>query len=324
MWTRLLSHIKEFHHALLCSCGMQHSWKQFSILQSMPFFFLSICSWGDEVLIFSRPRRAPVWPTSACCPPLCCSFVGWVIMCGTTGFPCLWTNLRLSWSSTFWTASVWSRIRAAPTVGKKNNPQSQIHAVWTNHMRFELLLSSHGFVLVSHSSSVVMIHLRTFPVPCVQGAAGGERPRRSVPVLPLLQTEYCRQLAAPAEEGQQISRYRRLLLHAKRQRYTDSVLLWLSGQYDQSVHKGLYVCLYVWHMYIIYIYTHQQLYIFYETIFVACVVQGRQVFEHLKKLESKGVGLQIVVNGPQKSTLDTADLAATGKKEKTQNRLILN
>lgn len=71
-------------------------------------------------------------------------------------------------------------------------------------------------------------------------------------------------------------------------------------------------------------YTHQQLYIFYETIFVACVVQGRQVFEHLKKLESKGVGLQIIVNGPQKSTQDTADLAATGKKEKTQNRLILN
>uniref|UniRef100_A0A3Q3WUK3 PLD phosphodiesterase domain-containing protein n=1 Tax=Mola mola TaxID=94237 RepID=A0A3Q3WUK3_MOLML len=37
-----------------------------------------------------------------------------------------------------------------------------------------------------------------------------------------------------------------------------------------------------------------------------------QVFEQLKKLESKGVKLQIAVNAPQTSTQDTADLAATG------------
>ncbi|KAF7661459.1 hypothetical protein LDENG_00261500 [Lucifuga dentata] len=40
--------------------------------------------------------------------------------------------------------------------------------------------------------------------------------------------------------------------------------------------------------------------------------QGRQVFEQLKILESKGVNLQIAVNGPQTSTRDTAELAATG------------
>ncbi|XP_042348791.1 5'-3' exonuclease PLD3 isoform X2 [Plectropomus leopardus] len=40
--------------------------------------------------------------------------------------------------------------------------------------------------------------------------------------------------------------------------------------------------------------------------------QGRMVFEQLKKLESKGVKLQIAVNGPQTSTQDTAELAATG------------
>ena len=42
------------------------------------------------------------------------------------------------------------------------------------------------------------------------------------------------------------------------------------------------------------------------------ILQGREVFEQLKKLESKGVKLQIAVNGPQTSTQDTADLAATG------------
>ncbi|XP_023251726.1 uncharacterized protein LOC111646465 isoform X1 [Seriola lalandi dorsalis] len=40
--------------------------------------------------------------------------------------------------------------------------------------------------------------------------------------------------------------------------------------------------------------------------------QGQKVFEHLKKLESKGVELQIAVNAPQTSTQDTAELAATG------------
>lgn len=44
-----------------------------------------------------------------------------------------------------------------------------------------------------------------------------------------------------------------------------------------------------------------------------CVLQGRQVFEHLQQLESRGVNLQIAVNGPQSSGQDTADLAATGK-----------
>lgn len=42
------------------------------------------------------------------------------------------------------------------------------------------------------------------------------------------------------------------------------------------------------------------------------ILQGRKVFEQLKKLESKGVKLQIAVNAPQTSTQDTADLAATG------------
>ncbi|XP_008288481.1 phospholipase D3 isoform X2 [Stegastes partitus] len=40
--------------------------------------------------------------------------------------------------------------------------------------------------------------------------------------------------------------------------------------------------------------------------------EGRHVFEKLKQLESKGVKLQIAVNAPQTSTLDTAELAATG------------
>ncbi|XP_026186054.1 phospholipase D3 isoform X2 [Mastacembelus armatus] len=42
--------------------------------------------------------------------------------------------------------------------------------------------------------------------------------------------------------------------------------------------------------------------------------QGRNVFEHLKQLESKGVNLQIAVNGPQSSTQDTVELAAAGAK----------
>ncbi|XP_033948584.1 uncharacterized protein pld7 isoform X2 [Pseudochaenichthys georgianus] len=40
--------------------------------------------------------------------------------------------------------------------------------------------------------------------------------------------------------------------------------------------------------------------------------QGRMVFEKLKRLESKGVKLQVAVNAPQTSTEDTAELAATG------------
>lgn len=40
--------------------------------------------------------------------------------------------------------------------------------------------------------------------------------------------------------------------------------------------------------------------------------EGRKVFEHLMKLESRGVKLQIAVNAPQESPRDTADLAATG------------
>ncbi|KAK5865189.1 hypothetical protein PBY51_016376 [Eleginops maclovinus] len=40
--------------------------------------------------------------------------------------------------------------------------------------------------------------------------------------------------------------------------------------------------------------------------------QGRMVFEKLKRLESKGVKLQIAVNAPQTSPQDTAELAATG------------
>ncbi|XP_013883081.1 phospholipase D3 [Austrofundulus limnaeus] len=40
--------------------------------------------------------------------------------------------------------------------------------------------------------------------------------------------------------------------------------------------------------------------------------QGREVFEQLKQLESKGIKLQIAVNAPQTSTQETAELAATG------------
>ncbi|XP_068181029.1 5'-3' exonuclease PLD3 isoform X2 [Antennarius striatus] len=40
--------------------------------------------------------------------------------------------------------------------------------------------------------------------------------------------------------------------------------------------------------------------------------QGRKVFEQLKRLQTKGVELQIAVNAPQTSTLDTTELAATG------------
>lgn len=203
---------------------------------------------GLEELLFGLPlpaahhSAAPLWVGSSCvalrASPVCGPTYG------SAGTP-------LSGRPRFGLGSVQHRLSVRKKSTKSNT-----------RLNKSLLLSSHGFVLVSHSSSVVMIHLRTFPVPCVQGAAGGERPRRSVPVLPLLQTEYCRQLAAPAEEGQQISRYRCLLLHAERQRYTDSAPLWLSGQYDQSVHKGLYVCLYVWHMYIIYMYTHKYNYIY--------------------------------------------------------------
>ncbi|XP_032411668.1 phospholipase D3 isoform X1 [Xiphophorus hellerii] len=40
--------------------------------------------------------------------------------------------------------------------------------------------------------------------------------------------------------------------------------------------------------------------------------RGRKVFEQLKKLESRGVKLQIAVNAPQTSTQDTAELSAAG------------
>ncbi|XP_067374918.1 5'-3' exonuclease PLD3 isoform X2 [Channa argus] len=40
--------------------------------------------------------------------------------------------------------------------------------------------------------------------------------------------------------------------------------------------------------------------------------QGRQVFEQLKQLESRGINLQVAVNAPQTSTQDTAELSATG------------
>ncbi|XP_034453602.1 5'-3' exonuclease PLD3 isoform X1 [Hippoglossus hippoglossus] len=40
--------------------------------------------------------------------------------------------------------------------------------------------------------------------------------------------------------------------------------------------------------------------------------QGRRVFDHLKRLQSKGVKLQIAVNGPQTSTQETSELTATG------------
>lgn len=40
--------------------------------------------------------------------------------------------------------------------------------------------------------------------------------------------------------------------------------------------------------------------------------QGRKVFEQLKQLGSKGVKLQVAVNGPQSSTQDTAELSAAG------------
>lgn len=43
-----------------------------------------------------------------------------------------------------------------------------------------------------------------------------------------------------------------------------------------------------------------------------CVLQGRKVFKSLKHLESRGVNLQVAVNGPQTSIKDTAELAATG------------
>ncbi|XP_030001398.1 phospholipase D3 isoform X2 [Sphaeramia orbicularis] len=47
--------------------------------------------------------------------------------------------------------------------------------------------------------------------------------------------------------------------------------------------------------------------------------EGKMVFKHLKKLESKGVRLQIAVNAPQTSTQDTADLAASGAEVREVN-----
>ncbi|KAM8733753.1 5'-3' exonuclease PLD3 isoform 1-T1 [Acanthopagrus schlegelii] len=47
--------------------------------------------------------------------------------------------------------------------------------------------------------------------------------------------------------------------------------------------------------------------------------QGRSVFDRLKQLESKGVNLQIAVNAPQTSALDTTELAATGAEVREVN-----
>ncbi|XP_076018880.1 5'-3' exonuclease PLD3 isoform X2 [Genypterus blacodes] len=47
--------------------------------------------------------------------------------------------------------------------------------------------------------------------------------------------------------------------------------------------------------------------------------QGRQVFEKLKQLDSKHVKLQIAVNAPQTSSLDTAELAAAGAEVREVN-----
>lgn len=47
-------------------------------------------------------------------------------------------------------------------------------------------------------------------------------------------------------------------------------------------------------------------------VFFLDALQGRQVFEQLKQLESKGIKLQIAVNAPQTSAQETAELAATG------------
>lgn len=41
-------------------------------------------------------------------------------------------------------------------------------------------------------------------------------------------------------------------------------------------------------------------------------LQGKEVFKELMQLQSKGLKLQIAVNGPQSSTQDTSDLATTG------------
>lgn len=41
--------------------------------------------------------------------------------------------------------------------------------------------------------------------------------------------------------------------------------------------------------------------------------QGRMIFDGLKKLESKGVKLQVAVNAPQTSAADTEELAAQGR-----------
>uniref|UniRef100_A0AAQ4P736 Phospholipase D family, member 7 n=1 Tax=Gasterosteus aculeatus aculeatus TaxID=481459 RepID=A0AAQ4P736_GASAC len=51
---------------------------------------------------------------------------------------------------------------------------------------------------------------------------------------------------------------------------------------------------------------------FYFTLRDPSESQGRLVFEHLKRLKSKGVQLRIAVNAPQTSAEDTAELAAAG------------
>ncbi|KAM8909152.1 5'-3' exonuclease PLD3 isoform 2-T2 [Spinachia spinachia] len=51
---------------------------------------------------------------------------------------------------------------------------------------------------------------------------------------------------------------------------------------------------------------------FYFTLRDPSESQGRLVFEHLKRLKSKGVELRIAVNSPQTSAEDTAELAAAG------------
>lgn len=48
-------------------------------------------------------------------------------------------------------------------------------------------------------------------------------------------------------------------------------------------------------------------------------LQGRQVFDKLKQLDSIDVKLQIAVNSPQTSTLDTEELAAAGDFNTTEH-----
>ena len=42
-------------------------------------------------------------------------------------------------------------------------------------------------------------------------------------------------------------------------------------------------------------------------------LQGREVFQELSRLPARGVRLQVAVNAPQSSTVDTAALAAAGR-----------